>query len=152
MKWTNPPEGWCPPPLTDPQRNALGSVPRGFYETATPEECDDLAPAFLRGLLVPQHVYDQKGLFELLQFPRWTLYRGPFEFRQEALRWASFMFFWANANNHVWIDETPCIVRSSRLKWPADATQRWDWVYETSPPRRVKRVWDSATGYRYVWE
>ena len=128
------------------------SIPRGFYETA--EECDDTSPAFVRGILIDQAVYDKLTFDEKLklsQVPRLTLYGGPFQTRQIAEAWDQYLFFWASQNGKLWFSlGTPCVVSSYRIGWPADSSMQWTLVKETEQPRRVARQWDGKQ-YKYVW-
>lgn len=128
------------------------SVPRGFYETN--DNCDDSSPAFVRGVLVDQATWKSKGI-NLLQFPRWILYGGPFQTRQIARTWDDYLFFYSTQNGSVWFpaDSPLCVVPGYRLKWPADSSVQWTWVYETKTPSAVSRVWDASLNppYKYVW-
>lgn len=128
------------------------SVPRGFYETL--QDCDDASPAFVRGVLVTQAQWAVKGI-DLLDFPRWILYGGPFSTRQLAQVWDEYLFFNSAKQGLVWFgDKSPlCIVPSHRLQWPVNSSVQWTWVYEKEQPKRVKRVWSSAKqNYVFTWE
>src|SRR3990167_6224667 len=116
------------------------SVPRSFYETH--ENCDDASPAFVRGVLVDQATWNKKGI-DLLDFPRWILYGGPFATRQIASTWDEYLFFWTAQHGDVWFpaDSPLCVVPNWRLKWPADSSVQWTWVFEPKKPQSVSRVW-----------
>lgn len=128
------------------------SVPRGFYETL--QNCDEASPAFVRGVMATQAQWAAKGI-SMLSFPRWILYGGPFSTKQLAQVWDEYLFFNSSKQGLIWFGEKSplCIVPTYQLKWPADTSLQWTWVYETSEPKRVTRTWNSAKQvYVFKWE
>jgi hypothetical protein len=115
------------------------SVPRGFYELADATTFTPPVPAFVRGLLMDKHVYDKSPMFGIKTTPRTILYGGPLQSIELAREWDQFLFFWASANNKVWLsDGVAPIVPVSWAQWPANSSFQWTWVRELSPPRLVK--------------
>jgi hypothetical protein len=145
------------PPFAPDEVSYLSSVPRGFFEIASADECSDASPAFVRGLLMPRKDFDAIPFEKQTQLhlpPRWTLYGGPIQTRAVARDWETYLHFWAQANGLIWVsypDGTPCIVRSSYLPWPANAGFQWTWVREVEYPRRVVRD-QTSIARRYLWE
>jgi hypothetical protein len=137
----------------------LGNPPRGFFQADGGFACDDFAPAYVRGILMPTPYYDGLSFDEkfALQnadvYPRWRLYGGPFNLKQDADAWDNYLFFYAFNSNQTWVSHgTVCIVPPSVLAWPADQGVRWDWVNEARKPDLAQKVWNSATGrYDIVW-
>lgn len=138
----------------------LGNPPRGFqYADGGFPPCDDFAPAFVRGILMPNADYnalsfDQRFALQSADvYPRWRLYGGPFNLRQDADAWDQYLFFAAFQQNQTWVSHgTVCIVPPSALAWPADSSTQWGWVYETKRPDIAQRVWNAAAGrYDIVW-
>ena len=127
------------------------SVPRGFFETL--DNCDFAAPAFLRGVLLDETQYKNmppEQTVDLQMPPRWTMYGGPLSTRQEAEQFDHYMPFWAFNNGKIWLSlGTLCIVRNDQIKWPADSSFQWTWVWEPGQPQRVTKVW---AGSQYQWK
>lgn len=142
-------------PPADSEISSVGSVPRGFFEEATPGRCDDASPAFMRGLLLPRKDYDAFSLEKKTKLhlpPRWTLYGGPIQSVSVARDWVTYMQFWAQSQGLIWVpypNDTPCVVQAHRIPWPAQSAFGWTWVREVEHPRRV--ILDKSTG-KYVWE
>lgn len=129
------------------------SVPRGFYEVAPQSQQSDYA-AFVRGIMVPKPLFDKMSpaqRLDLLAFARDIEYGGPLQNMQVAQEWDTFLFFWANYNNFVWLSGGLFnVVPNSEIKWPIDDVFRWTWVHETQPPLTLVKKWDGNVN-KWVW-
>lgn len=137
----------------------LGNPPRGFFQTDGGFDCDDFKPAFVRGILMPTPNYNALSFDEkfALQntdvYPRWRLFGGPFQLKQDADAWDNYLNFFAFGSNQTWISHgTVCIVPSSMLAWPVDSSVQWSWIYETRKADLARRVWNPSAGrYEIQW-
>lgn len=144
-------------PDTRPDMPNLGALPRGFQQSDGGFGCDSTDAGFVRGILLPTDQYNAMSIEQRLAlrdpnvFPRWRLYGGPFSQRAEADAWDRYLYFYGFNNNLTWVSHgTICIVPSYVIPWPADASRRWDWIYEAQKPPEAKKVYDANKGQNTV--
>ena len=121
-------------------------VPRGFYELADASQFSPPVPAFVRGSLLSKNAFNSNpNTPSLLTPPRTLLYGGPLASIETAREWDRFLFFWAEANDKIWLSSGIApIVPATWLQWPSNSSFQWTWVSETGYPKKVVCSYESG--------